>query len=368
MRRKSEQLVYFIMRGVFFKPMLIGTLVSLARNDVNPFHCHKTSIQYRLSIDWRIFPVDTQLLLAALAECRDGIVITDASTTKNRIIYANKAFRKMTGFSEYELIDKGTRFLLGDKTRPTAAKAFRQALGDGARVQVTLSAVCKDGAQKWMEISGGPIEFKGEKKRYFIGTCRDVGDRISAIDALMASEIQFEKTEADKQISSYDPITSLYNRSYFEEVAEREWIAMQKERRPLSLFLIGISNIEQYKERQGLDQGNKVMAGIAGALRQVFRRGIDLVAKYDEERFIVISTGMAWEEAELMGDRLKMVADNEIKHLAPEEAGLFSSTAVATQIPEKDFHVDYLIEAAEKSLLKATETKQGAVLITEDEC
>ncbi len=313
------------------------------------------------------FYLDTQLLLTALAECRDGIVITDASTPKNRIMYTNNAFRQMTGFSESELMDKGTRFLLGDKTRPTAAKAFRQALGDGARVQVTLSAVCKDGNQKWIEISGGPVEYQGEKKRYFIGTCRNVNDRISAIDALMASEIKFEKTDTEQSISSYDTVTSLYNRSYFEEVAEREWVAMKKERRPLSLFLIGISNIEQFKEQVGLVQGNKVMAAIAGALRQVFRRGIDLVAKYDEERFIVISTGMAWEEAALMGERLKMVVNAEIKHLAPAETYLFASTAVATQVPEEGFHVDHLIESAKKALLKASESKNVGVLIAENE-
>jgi diguanylate cyclase (GGDEF)-like protein/PAS domain S-box-containing protein len=311
--------------------------------------------------------VNTELLLTALAECRDGIVITDASTTKNRIIYANKAFQQMTGFSECELIDKGTRFLLGDKTRPTAAKAFRQALGDGVRVQVTLSAVCKDGVQKWIEISGGPIEYEGEKKRYFVGTCRDVDDRVGAIDALMASEITFEETDVDKPVSSYDVVTSLYNRSYFEEVAEREWMAMQKEQRPLSLFLINIANIEKFRGQEGIVQNNKVMAGIAGALRQVFRRGIDLVAKYNEERFIVISTGMAWEEAELMGNRLKMVADKAIKQLAPEGAGLFASTAVATQIPEVGFHVDRLIEAAEKALSKASESKDGELLVAESE-
>jgi diguanylate cyclase (GGDEF)-like protein len=112
-----------------------------------------------------------------------------------------------------------------------------------------------------------------------------------------------------------------------------------------------------------LVQGNKVMAAIAAALRQVFRRGIDLVAKYDEERFIVISTGMAWEEAELMGERLKMVANTEIKHLAPAESGLFASTAVATQIPEEGFHVDHLIEAAEKALVKATDSKTEGVFV-----
>ncbi len=311
--------------------------------------------------------MDSELLLAALAECRDGIVITDAITPKNRIIYANKAFQQMTGFSESELLDKGSRFLLGSKTRPTAAKAFRQALGEGARVQVTLSSVCKDGSQKWLEISGGPFEFKGEKKRFFIGTCRDVSDRINAIEALMASEIKFEKTEIEAPVSSYDSVTSLYNRTYFEEVAEREWLAMQREHRPLSLFLIGITNLTQFKDQQGLVNANKVMASVAAALRQVFRRGIDLVAKYDDERFIVISTGMAWEEAEAMGDRLKTVADDEIRRLVPPGSTLIASIGLATLVPEAGFHVDHLIEVAEKALLQAAESPEGAVVVADSE-
>lgn len=312
--------------------------------------------------------MDTQLIMAALAECRDGIVITDAISPKNRIIYTNKAFQVMTGFSESELIDKGSRFLLGSKTRPTAAKAFRQALGEGARVQVTLSSICKDGSQKWLEISGGPFEYNDEKKRYFIGTCRDVGDRVEAVEALMASEIKFEKSDVEVKVSSYDSITSLYNRGYFEEVAEREWMAMLREHRPLSVFLIGISNLAAFKEQYGIEKSNRLMANIASALRQVFRRGIDLVAKYDEERFIVISTGMAWEEAEAMAARLNDVVDGELAQSAPSTGKLHGSIGVATQIPEEGFHVDHLIEAAEHALLKAASYSESAVVVAESDC
>lgn len=312
--------------------------------------------------------MDTQLIMAALAECRDGIVITDAISPKNRIIYTNKAFQVMTGFSESELIDKGSRFLLGSKTRPTAAKAFRQALGEGARVQVTLSSICKDGSQKWLEISGGPFEYNGEKKRYFIGTCRDVGERVEAVEALMASEIKFEKTDIEVKVSSYDTVTSLYNRGYFEEVAEREWMAMLREHRPLSVFLIGISNLPRFKEQQGIERSNRLMANIASALRQVFRRGIDLVAKYDDERFIVISTGMAWEEAEAMATRLNNVIDGELSQIAPTEANLNGFIGVATQVPEEGLHVDHLIEAAEHALLKASTHPGGPIVVAESDC
>ncbi|UZE96106.1 sensor domain-containing diguanylate cyclase [Alkalimarinus alittae] len=312
--------------------------------------------------------MDTQLLMAALAGCRDGIVITDAISPKNQIIYTNKAFQLMTGFSESDLIGKGSRFLLGTKTRPTAAKAFRQALGEGSRVQVTLSAICKDGSQKWLEISGGPFEYNGEKKRYFIGSCRDVGERVEAVEALMASEIKFEKSDVEAKVSSYDSITSLYNRSYFEEVAEREWLAMLRERRPLSVFLIGISNLAGFKASRGLDNSNRLMANTADALRQVFRRGIDLVAKYDDERFIVISTGMAWEEAENMAAKLNDVVDGELAQNTPIEARLYGCIGVATKIPEEGFHVDHLIELAEQALLKASTYPESTIIVAESDC
>ncbi len=312
--------------------------------------------------------MDTQLIMAALAECRDGIVITDAISPKNRIIYTNKAFQVMTGFSESEIIDKGSRFLLGSKTRPTAAKAFRQALGEGARVQVTLSSICKDGSQKWLEVSAGPFEYKGEKKRYFIGTCRDVGERVEAVEALMASEIKFEKTDVGVKISSYDTVTSLYNRGYFEEVAEREWMAMLREHRPLSVFLIGLSNLARFKEQQGIETSNRLMANVASSLRHVFRRGIDLVAKYDDERFIVISTGMTWEEAETMAERLNDVIDGELSQNVPSEANLNGFIGVATQIPEEGFHVDHLIKAAEHALLKASTHPGGSIVVAESDC
>ena len=123
----------------------------------------------------------------------------------------------------------------------------------------------------------------------------------------------------------------------------------------------------EFKEHHGLDAANKLVANISAVLRQVFRRGIDLVAKYDDERFIVISTGMAWEEAEIMGDRLKRVVDEELYRCNPSISTLYASVGVATQIPEKGLHVDYLIEASERALAEAYKVNKGSVVIAESD-
>lgn len=307
--------------------------------------------------------IEHELMMAAIEASRDGVVITDASTQLNRIVYTNTAFQKMVGFSEQELLNKGTRFLLGKKTRPSTAATFRQALADKASVRVTLSAVCKNGEEKWIEISGGPIPFNGEVGPFFIGFCRDVTNRVNAFEALMASEIQYDVQEEVQPVRPYDPVTSLYNRPYFDEVAERDWIAMEQERRPLSVFIMGVSGISGVLNNAGQVAADDLMQGVARSLRQVFRRGVDLVARYDAQRFVVISAGMGWEEAEVMAQNLNHMVGQELSsHPMCEPYHLHLTMGLATLIPEKGYQIEALMTAAEDAYDEAAKTRVSYVI------
>jgi PAS domain S-box-containing protein len=54
---------------------------------------------------------DFRLLAAALNASRNGIVITDHRQPDQPIIYCNKAFELLTGFSKKEIIGHNCRFL-----------------------------------------------------------------------------------------------------------------------------------------------------------------------------------------------------------------------------------------------------------------
>jgi len=84
-------------------------------------------------------------VLKALAENSfDSILITDA-TENSKIIYANKAFKKLTGFSPDEVLGKTPRILQGPATDNEVIARLSTALKTGGRFEGKAINYKKDG-------------------------------------------------------------------------------------------------------------------------------------------------------------------------------------------------------------------------------
>lgn len=293
-------------------------------------------------------------LISVLASARDGIVVTDISTSKNEMIYANEAFRAMVGFSEFELKGMGTRFLLGKKTRPTAAHTFRRAINEKIPCLVTVSANRKNGSEVWLEISGAPVLEDGRPTDLYIGVCRDVTQRTLAMEALLATEIVIETPLGAEESQTIDPQTSLYNRSFFEEYAEREWTTMLGQHLPISIFMIRVKGCEHLPETSTTGVSlNLILEIMADNLRQQFRRGTDLVARFDRDTFVGIAAGMGWEEAETMSTSTVERMNHALLQVGPALKDMSCRMGVSTSIPEENHQIDEIISSAQKALEKA---------------
>lgn len=298
--------------------------------------------------------LSAETLMAALASCRDGIVVTDVSTPKNEMVFANDAFRNMLGFSELELKGLGTRFLLGKKTRPTAGHTFRRAISERIPCLVTVSATKKDGNEIWLEISGAPVVENGRPGNLYLGICRDVTQRTLAIEAFLATDISIEVPAGKDDTQTIDPLTSLYNRSFFEEYAEREWATMLRQHLPISIFLIRVKGCEDLPEASSSQLSlNHLLELMADNLRQQFRRGTDLVARFDRDTFVGIAAGMGWEDAEVMAGSTVDRLNRALKQAGPELMDMSCRMGVATAVPEENHQIDEIIASAQQALSKA---------------
>ena len=74
----------------------------------------------------------------------DSILITDA-TTKGKIIYANKAFKKLTGYDSSDVIGKTPRILQGVGTDKTVIDRLAVALKSGKKFEGKAINYKKDG-------------------------------------------------------------------------------------------------------------------------------------------------------------------------------------------------------------------------------
>ena len=112
----------------------------------------------------------------AMAQTRMAICLTDPKQNDNPIVYANRAFRALTGYEEEEIIGRNCRFLQGPQTDEKPLQQLRNAIAEEDVLVVELLNYRKDGTSFWNALHLGPIyDDKGELI-YFFGSQWDVSD------------------------------------------------------------------------------------------------------------------------------------------------------------------------------------------------
>ncbi len=110
---------------------------------------------------------------AAFKATRMPMIVTDPSQPDNPIIFCNEAFRRLTGYSDDEVIGRNCRFLQGPETdRETVAK-IRGNIAAGQDVAVDILNYRKDGSTFWNAVFISPVRDEAEKIIYFFASQLD---------------------------------------------------------------------------------------------------------------------------------------------------------------------------------------------------
>lgn len=112
----------------------------------------------------------------AMAQTRMAICLCDPNDPELPIVFANRAFRRLTGYSEDEIIGRNCRFLQGPKTDPEPVARIRKAIASEDVVVVELLNYRKNGTTFWNALHLGPIYNDEGELVYFFGSQWDVSD------------------------------------------------------------------------------------------------------------------------------------------------------------------------------------------------
>ncbi len=88
--------------------------------------------------------LNSQALKALAENSFDSILITDA-TNRTKILYANKAFKKLTGYSPAEVLGKTPKILQGPATDKKVIARLAKTLSAGGRFEGKAINYKKDG-------------------------------------------------------------------------------------------------------------------------------------------------------------------------------------------------------------------------------
>ncbi|ABC63064.1 blue-light-activated histidine kinase [Erythrobacter litoralis] len=120
-----------------------------------------------------------------------SLTIADISQDDEPLIYVNRAFEQMTGYSRSSVVGRNCRFLQGEKTDPGAVERLAKAIRNCEEVEETIYNYRADGEGFWNHLLMGPLEDQDEKCRYFVGIQVDMGQ----------SESPDRATELDRQLA-----------------------------------------------------------------------------------------------------------------------------------------------------------------------
>jgi PAS domain S-box-containing protein len=120
-----------------------------------------------------------RLLSVAIDAANNCICITDPNQEDNPLIYVNRGFENLTGYSRDEVIGRNCRFLQSDDRDQPSIRELRTAIREGHDARVLLRNYRKDGSMFWNELYLSAIYNDEGKVMYFTGVQNDVTQRVN---------------------------------------------------------------------------------------------------------------------------------------------------------------------------------------------
>lgn len=148
-----------------------------------------------------------------------GITVSDPDRDDNPLIYVNRGFERLTGYSSSEILGRNCRFLQGEETDPEAVERLRRAIDAEEPVREEIRNYREDGTPFWNRVTITPVHDEDGTVLNYIGVQEDVTERKRLSRRLHESESSLREL--------YD-ITSDVDMSFEEKV--RRILAIGRDR------------------------------------------------------------------------------------------------------------------------------------------
>lgn len=109
-----------------------------------------------------------------LDPAQQSLTLCDVRRPDAPLIYVNKGFEQMTGYTPAETVGKNCRFLQGPGTDPLTVAAIRNAVRAGAPLIVDLLNYRRDGSTFWNRLSLRPVHNASGVLTHYIGIQSDI--------------------------------------------------------------------------------------------------------------------------------------------------------------------------------------------------
>ena len=172
--------------------------------------------------------------------------------------------------------------------------------------------------------------------------------------ALSERTLSLQKQNSDlKVLSNTDALTGIYNRRYFDEVANSLFNNKKRYNLPITIVMMDIDKFKEYNDYYGHKKGDECIVLVANAIKNELHRSTDIVARYGGEEFIVLVDGDI-SIAEDIVKRIELsIRSLAIEHVKYEGEIVTISQGISSVSANKISKIEDLIINADKALYES---------------
>jgi diguanylate cyclase (GGDEF)-like protein len=186
--------------------------------------------------------------------------------------------------------------------------------------------------------------------------------------ALLADSVGsvMERAARIEKLVFVDPLTKVYNRSYFDLQAKNELARAQRDQGSVALCIADIDDFKAFNTAFGYEAGNRVLVEVAHALRSGVRP-FDTVARWGGEEFaVLLTTPVHLDDAQAISERLRAAverAELRLEGLDRQTHRVSVTVSIGVALfPDHAHNAPDLWSAANRALLTAKGDSKNRVV------
>jgi diguanylate cyclase (GGDEF)-like protein/PAS domain S-box-containing protein len=219
-----------------------------------------------------------------------AIIAVDALADGLPISWVSPGFELLTGYGASEVLGRNAKLLQGPDTDPRSISVLTEAIAAGRDAYVTLLNYRADGTPFWNEVAIAPERDDTGKLVRWLGTQRDVTDRMRQNARL-------------HELAYYDALTGLPNRSALHDELRSAMHRARVHETELALLQVDVDDFRRVNEKWGHQAGDALLRVVADRLRSVVRPQ-DLLARQGGDEFALLLKDLPSGEGERVAKEL----------------------------------------------------------------
>ncbi|HBY08006.1 MAG TPA: hypothetical protein DEH22_09570, partial [Chloroflexi bacterium] len=182
-------------------------------------------------------------------------------------------------------------------------------------------------------------------------------------NARLQQEIEERKRiEAQLQeLAITDPLTRLYNRRHFFELAKQEFARTRRYQSELAVIMLDLDHFKQVNDRYGHLIGDLVLQTFAGHVQACIRE-TDILARYGGEEFIILLPQTSFGNSQNLAERLRQIIATQPIVTNDYSISITLSIGISNLL-EDDTDIDMLISRADQALYTAKNSGRNQVVV-----